>query len=124
MLRWLAAFCAAAAACAAAPPVRSWEGTVAIPTYRHTARETEPPLFANSTVAGMYPFTTYLMPFQPDSPKPREWRAVFVENEYLKLTWLPELGGRIFSLYDKLRGREVFYRNDSIKPAHYNPRNS
>ena len=104
--------------------VRTWEGTIEIPTYVHSARETEPPLFANSTVTGLYPFTTYVMPFTADSPKPKTYRAIFVENEYLKLTYIPEFGGRIFSLYDKLRGREVFYRNDVIKPASYNPRNS
>ena len=105
-----------------AEAVRSWEGTLTVPTYDHSGRESEPPLFSNSTVTGMYPFTTYLMPFKPDSPQPRTYRAIFVENEYLKLTYIPEFGGRIFSLYDKLRGREIFYRNDVIKPAPYNPR--
>jgi tetratricopeptide (TPR) repeat protein len=104
--------------------VKAYEGTLTIPTYEPGGRETEPPLFQNSTVTGMYPFTTYLLPFKADGPKPQTYRAIFIENEYLKLTYQPELGGRIFSLYDKLRGREVFYRNDVIKPAPYNPRNS
>jgi tetratricopeptide (TPR) repeat protein len=60
------------------------------------------------------------MPFKPDSPKPRTYKAVFVENEYLKLTYLPELGGRFFALYDKVRNREVFYRNDVIKGTGFN----
>jgi tetratricopeptide (TPR) repeat protein len=107
---------------AAAPAVTAYEGTLTIPTYEHSGREMEPPLFANSTVTGLYPFTTYLMPFRPDSPQPHTYRAIFLENEYLKLTYLPEFGGRIYSVYDKLRGREVFYRNDVVKPAHYNPR--
>lgn len=113
-----------AASAGAEPAVRFYEGSVTIPTYTHTARETEPPLFANSGLRGLYPFTTYVYPFHPNDPQPRAWRAVFLENEYLKLTYLPELGGRIFSVYDKLRGREMFYRNDVIKPAHYNPRNT
>jgi len=110
----------------AVPPaaVRSYEGTITIPTYEHSGRELEPTLFGNSTVTGMYPFTTYLMPFKADGPKPKTYKAIFVENEYLKLTYIPEIGDHIFSLYDKLRGREVFYRNDVIKPAPYNPRNS
>lgn len=108
----------------AEPSVKSYEGALTIPTYEHSARETEPPLFANSTVKGLYPFTTYLLPFKAGGPKLRTYRAIFVENEYLKLTYLPDFGGRFFSLYDKLRGREVFYRNDVVKPAHYNPRNS
>lgn len=106
----------------AVQPVTTYEGILTIPTYEHSSRETEPPLFANSTLTGMYPFTTYVMPFKADGPKPRTYAAIFVENEYLKLTYLPELGGRLFSLYDKIRGREVFYRNDVIKPAPYNPR--
>lgn len=104
--------------------VTTSEGTLTVPTYEPGGRETEPPLFADSTLTGLYPFTTYLQPFQPDGPKPKTYKAVFVENEYLKLTHLPELGGRVFSLYDKVRRREVLYRNDVIKPAHYNPRMS
>ncbi|HVX67587.1 MAG TPA: DUF5107 domain-containing protein, partial [Bryobacteraceae bacterium] len=118
----LAAFLSAAALSAAEPAVKAYEGTLTIPTYEHSGRETEPPLFGNSTVTGLYPFTTYLLPFTPGGPQPHTYQAIFVENEYLKLTYLPEFGGRFFSLYDKLRGREVFYRNDVIKPAHYNPR--
>jgi tetratricopeptide (TPR) repeat protein len=102
--------------------VKAYEGSVSIPTYEHSGRELQPPLFGNSTVTGLYPFTTFLMPFKSGGPEPRAYRAIFLENEYLKLTYLPELGGRLFSLYDKVRGREVFYRNDVIKPAHYNPR--
>ncbi len=122
MTRALLAITLFPVALAAAEPVKSYEGSLTIPTYEHSRRETEPPLFANSTLTGMYPFTTYVMPFKPDGPQPKSYRAIFLENEYLKLTYLPELGGRIFSLYDKIRRREVFYRNDVIKPAPYNPR--
>ena len=113
---------AALAGLAAPPAIQVTEGTVTIPSYVHSARETQPPLFSDSSVGGLYPFTTYVMPYQPGGPKPKAFRAVFIENEYLKLTYIPDFGGRIFSLYDKLRGREVFYRNDVLKPAHYNPR--
>ena len=96
------------------PPVRVSEGSLTIPTYEHSGRETQPPLFGNSTVTGLYPFPTYILPFKSETPEPKAYRAVFLENEYLKLTYLPELGGRFFSLYDKLRAKEVFYRNDVI----------
>jgi len=114
----------AAAASAANPPVKSYEGALTIPTYEPGARELEPALFSNSTVSGMYPFPSYLLPWREGSPAPQTYQAVFLENEFLRLTYLPELGGRIFSLFDKLRQREVFYRNDVIKPAPYNPRMS
>jgi tetratricopeptide (TPR) repeat protein len=82
-----------------------------------------PPLFSNSTLIGLYPFTTYEMPYKPGGPVPEKYPAVFVENEYLKLTYIPELGGRFFALYDKLHHRQVFYHNDVIKPAGYTKRN-
>lgn len=107
----------------AATPVRSYQGTITIPTYEHSGRETQPALFPNSSVTGIYPFTTYLMPFKGPA-QPKQYGAVFLENEYLKVTYLPAFGGRFFSVYDKLRQREMFYRNDVIKPAGYNPRNS
>src|SRR5205823_8842619 len=43
------------------------------------------------------------------------YRAIFLENEYLKATILPDLGGRLYSLYDKQAKREVFYRNHVVK---------
>jgi tetratricopeptide (TPR) repeat protein len=127
MRRGLIAFALFAPALAAAgpeKPVRAYEGELTIPTYEHSAREAEPPLFGNSTVTGMYPFTTYLMPFKTATPAPHTYHAIFVENEYLKITCIPEFGGRIFSVYDKLRGREMLYRNDVVKPSAYNPRDS
>ena len=104
------------------PSVTSSEGSITIPTYEHIGRELEPPLFEGSSVTGLYPFPTYLAPFRESDPKPATYRTILVENEYLKLTYIPELGGRFFSLYDKLRNKEVFYRNDVLKPTMFNPR--
>jgi tetratricopeptide (TPR) repeat protein len=104
-------------------PVRVSEGTLVIPTYEHVRRESEPPLFPSSTVTGLYPFTSYLPAYSEGDPKPRTYRTIVVENQYLKVTYIPELGGRFFSLYDKMHKKEVFYRNDVIKPAMFNPRN-
>jgi len=43
-----------------------------------------------------------------DQSRPRRWRALVIENEYLRATVLPDLGGRLFSLTDKVSGHEVF----------------
>ena len=45
------------------------------------------------------------------------WQAVHLENRYLRLVVLPELGGRIHIGYDKTTGYDFFYRNNVIKPA-------
>lgn len=110
--------------CFADTEVRCYEGIVEVPTYEFTGRETQPPLFQNSTVGGKYPFPPYIRPLKSDGPNPRKYKAVFLENQYLKLTYLPEFGGRFYSLYDKVAGRELFYENDVIKPAGYNAKSS
>ncbi|MDE6632507.1 MAG: DUF5107 domain-containing protein, partial [Muribaculaceae bacterium] len=46
-----------------------------------------------------------------------EWNAVFLENEYIKVMILPELGGRIQMAYDKIKKRHFVYYNHVIKPA-------
>ena len=40
----------------AAEAVKVYDGTVSIPAYDFTGRETQPPLFGNSSVGGKYPF--------------------------------------------------------------------
>ncbi|WP_442870896.1 DUF5107 domain-containing protein [Acutalibacter muris] len=47
----------------------------------------------------------------------REYQAVFLENEYLKVMVLPELGGRIQRAYDKTNDYDFVYYNHVIKPA-------
>ncbi len=52
-----------------------------------------------------------------DEKKDREWNAVILENEYLFVMVLPELGGRIQRAYDKTNGYDFVYHNEVIKPA-------
>ena len=47
----------------------------------------------------------------------KTWQAVWLENEYLKVMILPELGGRIQRAYDKVKQRDFVYYNHVIKPA-------
>ncbi len=47
----------------------------------------------------------------------RTWHAVHLENEWVRIVVLPELGGRIHIGYDKVAGYDFFYRNNVIKPA-------
>ncbi len=77
-------------------PVTVSEGALVIPTHEPGPRELEPPLFPSSTVKGLYPFPSYPALSQEDNPKPKTYRTILVENEYLKLTYIPELGGRFF----------------------------
>ena len=49
--------------------------------------------------------------------QPQSWKAVHLENRWLRLMILPELGGRIHIAYDKVGDYDIFYRNNVIKPA-------
>jgi uncharacterized repeat protein (TIGR01451 family) len=55
------------------------------------------------------------------SPSPYDYTALVVENPYLKLTFLPELGGRLYGVTIKATGEELLYQNPVIKPTHWGP---
>jgi hypothetical protein len=54
-------------------------------------------------------------------PLPRSYQTLVVENDYLRLTFLPELGGRLYSAVVKSTGQEIFYHNAVVKPSRYGP---
>ena len=63
----------------------------------------------------IYPYTTRTR--LTDRSAPKTWRTLVLENEYLRLVVLPDLGGRIYSLVDKANGAELLYANTAIKYA-------
>src|ERR1051326_338954 len=56
--------------------------------------------------------------------KPREFRGIVLENENLRATSLPELGGRLVSLFHKPTQRELLDRNPVFQPANLAIRNA
>ncbi len=99
--------------------VSAWEETVVIPTYPAPTPEPNPMFFekrVNQGASGRVypnPVTDRISDERMDQP----YRMVFLENEYLQLMVLPELGGRIFAGIDKSNGYDFFYRQHVIKPA-------
>ena len=93
--------------------VETWTGELTLPTYPWF--DDVNPIFAELDDGIYYPYTRqdHLATKQHD----RTYKAWFLENEYLKVTCLPELGGRIFSVLDKTTGQEMFHTNKEIKPA-------
>jgi len=92
--------------------VRAWEGTIEIPTYLPGAPDPSPP-FPLVNRHNIYPYP--MLDDLSDHREMKSYRALFLENEHLRATILPELGGRLYSLYDKSANREVFYRNHVVK---------
>ena len=93
------------------------ETSINIPTYEWGKEDIEPALMREFTPRGqpIYPYTT--QEIISDKKSPRQYKAVILENEYLKLTFLPELNGRLYSAFDKVNKKELFYKNEVIKPA-------
>ena len=54
----------------------------------------------------------------------RAFFAAVLENECMRAVFLPELGGRLWSLTDKRSGRELLYKNDVLQPANLALRNA
>lgn len=95
--------------------VRTWTAEVEIPTYPLGADDVNPHFYElEGTI--IYPYTTQDR-FGSERVM-RTYKAVFIENEYLRVMCLPEIGGRIQSVFDKITGQEMFYRNRVIRPGH------
>ena len=83
---------------ALAGSVRVWQADREIPTYLLDAEDPNPP-FPLADAARVYPYT--LLDDLTDHREAKTYKAVYLKNEYLKATVLPELGGHLYSLYDK-----------------------
>jgi tetratricopeptide (TPR) repeat protein len=100
-------------------PVQAREETVTIPTYPAPAADLNP-MFVEKRVYQGSSGKVYPSPFTDrvlDDKRDHVYRAVFLENEYVKLMILPEIGGRIHVGQDKTNQFEFFYHQHVIKPA-------
>jgi tetratricopeptide (TPR) repeat protein len=95
--------------------VRVWQGTLTLPTYEEGAPDPNPPFDTYATTEFNYPYT--MRTGLTGTRKDHAWRALFLENEYLRCTVLPDLGGHLYTCIDKLNGQSMFYANASIKKA-------
>ena len=99
--------------------VKAWYERVIIPTYEVGTPE-KYPVFLEKRVYQASSGSVYPHPVIEkisDEKVDKEWDAIFIENDYIKLMILPALGGRIQRAYDKIRKRDFVYYNQVIKPA-------
>jgi tetratricopeptide (TPR) repeat protein len=116
---WLVLACVGSVTRAAAATVRSWRGNITIPTYLLEPADPNPS-FALVNSNNVYPYA--MLDDLSDDRVAKTYDALFLENRYLKVTILPELGGHVYSLYDKLDHREILYRNNVVKHGLVGPR--
>ncbi|WP_413354485.1 DUF5107 domain-containing protein [Microbacterium sp. 1P06AB] len=99
--------------------VACWSEDVIIDTYEPGAPDPYPAFLDRRVYQGssgrVYPLP--MIESISHEKRPRAWRAIHLENAYVRLMLLPELGGRIHIGYDKVAGYDFFYRNNVIKPA-------
>src|SRR4030095_13773368 len=77
-----------------AAEVRIWQSTETIPTYEEGPPDVNPPFDLFATSRFNYPYT--LRESLTDRRKDRVWRTLNLENEHLRVTVLPDLGGRLW----------------------------
>ncbi len=99
--------------------VSIWQEKITLPTYGIGAPDKNPMFFENRVYQGssgvVYP--NPVIEKIEDEKKDEEYIALFLENEYLKIMILPEIGGRVHMAYDKIAQRHFIYYNQVIKPA-------
>ena len=110
---------AAASFAADASVVKVWETKVVIPTYLAGDPEPNPMFFFGRQSQGaqgpVYPYPMYDILTGKKADK--SYAAVYLENEYIRIGVLPEVGGRIFEGVDKTNNYNFIYRQHVIKPA-------
>ncbi|WP_310558528.1 DUF5107 domain-containing protein [Flavobacterium sp.] len=99
--------------------VKAWQESVMIPTYEIGKPEKNPIFLEKRVYQGssgvVYPYP--VVEKIEDKKSDKVYQAVYLENEYIKVMILPELGGRVQMAYDKIKQRHFIYYNQVIKPA-------
>lgn len=103
----------------AATPVTVTEEKVTIPTYLLGQPDPNPQFYFGGNSQGaqhrIYPYPAY--DNLTTEKKDKTYTTVYLENEYIKIGILPELGGKIFEAVDKTNGYDFIYHQHVIKPA-------
>ena len=96
--------------------VHVWQDTIELPSYEEGPPDENPP-FDPFVTNGRYNYPYTMRENLTNRVTPRRWRALNLENEYLKCVILPDLGGHLYRCIDKRNGADLFYANPSLKFA-------
>ncbi len=99
--------------------VKVWKETLTLPTWT-TGNEDANPMFLEKRVyqgssGAVYPYG--VIDTLTGEREMRDYQAVWMENDFIRIMLLPELGGRIHRAYDKVKQRDFVYYNEVVKPA-------
>lgn len=99
--------------------VKIWSEDISIPTYE-TNEYSKIPMFLDKRVYQGSSGKVYPHPVcesVSDEKTDKTYTAIFMENKYLLVMVLPEIGGKIQRILDKTNGYDAVYYNEVIKPA-------
>jgi tetratricopeptide (TPR) repeat protein len=88
-------------------PVSIKESTQTFKTYAFS----DPNPIPSKTL--IYPYFRY--DGFTDKPVDKQWKVIELENQYIKLMILPEIGGKIWSAWEKSTGLPFIYNNQVVK---------
>ena len=98
---------------------RIWNESVTIPTYQVGDPDPNPRFYDGRVTQGaqgrVYPYA--MTDVLTREKRDQEYEIVYLENDYVQISVIPELGGRIFTAVDKSNNYDFFYRQHVIKPA-------
>ena len=89
---------------------------------RETISEEESRYMGWGHVNGILPYTIHNN--YNRKKKERAWKAVVLENDHIRATFLPQLGARLWSLVDKHTGKELLHKNPVFQPCNLALRNA
>ncbi|HEY3388294.1 MAG TPA: DUF5107 domain-containing protein [Prolixibacteraceae bacterium] len=90
-----------------------------IPTYKVNPPDKNPMFFKGESYQGaskiIYPYA--LNDMISNEKEDHAWKALILENEYIKLCVTPEIGGKLYYGTDKTNGYNFIYKNNVVKPS-------
>ena len=92
---------------------RVWEAPLVIPTYELGSPNPNPALLGAGGSRPIYPYP--MLDSLSNHRIEKTYKAVYLENEYVKVTVLPEIGGHLYAIFDKTANRDVLYTNHVMK---------
>lgn len=90
-----------------------------IPTYKVSPADKNPMFFKGESYQGA---SKYIYPYAmndviSNDKSDQKWKALILENEYIKLCVTPEIGGKLYYGTDKSNGYNFIYKNGVVKPS-------
>jgi tetratricopeptide (TPR) repeat protein len=101
------------------PQVKMTEEMWILPTYKVMPSEKAPMFYSGGSFQGarriIYPYA--LNDVISNEKVKQAWKALILENEYIRLCVTPEIGGKLYYATDKSNDYNFIYKNNEVKPA-------